>query len=248
MNSTSTSNKKDNKRGYDYIEEENINLIYENIANEIEKNKKTSDDFLNRVPTIVKKQLHMQETRLNSKNKILDITNDISKNLSRKIKKDPESLLINKTDEHRLKIEFVENVLNKSTNAYENRIPTTHWITNLRQSQINDPPKTSYIYYGDAYNPYWVPVRERKIKSIEIIRNPLSKTKLDINKYIKNKKLTDSRCFETSSTTNKFNTSSIYNPSNHSKNFNYTDSFNSLNTNLVANEMIVNLFINSHLK
>lgn len=244
MNSTSTSHKKDSKRIYDYIEEEKINQIYENISSDILKNKKYLNDFMKEVPKNVKNQLNFQELRLHSKNKSIEITNDILKNLASKIQKSPESLLINKIEEHRMKKEFVENVLNKSTNAYENRVPITNWMANLRQTQIIDPTKTSYIYYGDVYNPYWVPLKEKKIKEDEVVRNPLSQAKLDIYKYIKNKKLVDSRLNETSNSTNKhsLNSSSFFNHNGNSKNFNCADSFYSINSNLVHNEMMVRKF------
>jgi hypothetical protein len=188
--------------------------MYDNISSEIQKNEKTSNDFMKEVPLNIKKELQMQELRLYSKNKSMDITNEISKKLARKTQKSLENLLINKIDEHRIKKEFVENVLNKSTNSYERRIPITNWNKNLRQFQIDYPSS----------------------KNIDIIRNPLSKTKLDFNKYFKNRKLIDSN--ETTNFTNKIN-SSFFKSNSNSKNSSCTDSFNTFNSNLVRNEMMV---------
>jgi len=232
MNSTnSLLNKKETKKIYEYIEEEKIHNIYESINSDIQKNQRFSNDFMKVVPTNLKKQLNLQENKLHLRNKSVDFNNHISKILVQKVQKSPENLLINKIDEHRMKREFIENVLDKSPDAYENRIPITNWMGNLRKSQIEDERETSFIYYGNRYNPIWVPFTEKKIKSIEVIRNPLSYAKLNNNNYLKHKKLFDSRLNETSYSNKNNQNSGDFNSNN--------ESLKSLNSNLVPNEMIV---------
>lgn len=223
------------------MDEEKISEIYENFNNEINKNRKTTNHFMKEVPLIIKKDLQLQEKKLLSKNKSIDLTNEISKYIARKINKNTENLLISRIDEHRIKKEFVENVLNKSANSYDNRIPLNNWMANLRQAQTNDTSRTSYVYYGNVHNPYWVPVKEHKIKNIEIIRNPISKTNFDINKYIRNRKLIDSRLNETSNFTNKINSSSFFDFQGDSKNLNFIDGCNTSNRNQISNQLMVKI-------
>lgn len=245
ISSSSSANKKETKRPYDYIENNKLDEIYKNIGREIEKNKteKVANDFLNDVPINVKKELKIQEATLHSKAKSLDITRNISKYLAKKTKQNEEDLLINKQDQHRIRKELGELILNKSINSFENKVPVENWMMTLRYTKENSIPSTSYIYYGNKHNPLWVPVREKKNKAIDIIRDPLSKTQTEFASIIKNKSFIESKIHNNSNSNffNSFNTFSFMHSNGDSKSFSPTNSIINFNNHLSARDLIVKM-------
>ena len=248
MNTSGISHKKDSISHYDYIDEDKLNDIYININKDVQKNReqKTFNEFMNDVPINIKKELIVQEASLNSQNKSFIYNKNISKYLAKKSKKSEEDLLMNKTDQYRIKKEFEELILNKSPTSFENNIPISDWMMNLRRTKDNNNniPGTSYIYYGDVTNPFWVPVREKKNKSIDFIRNPFSKTKTDFKSYMKNKSVIDSQIFEGSNNMiNSFNSFSFMNNNNNqdNKNVSCASSMNTNSNNFVPQDLFVRL-------
>ncbi len=247
MNATGSFGKKDQKLGFEYVEDEKVIEIYKNIGKNIEKNKsqeKKNIDY-DDVPLNVKKELNIQESALNSKEKSLEYNYNISKYLAKKSKKKEEDLLINQTDQLRIKKEFEELFLNKNINSYENKVPTENWMMNLRKNKINNNPDTSYIYYGDIHNPFWIPVREKKNKSIEIIRNPLSKSRTNFNSYenVFYNSLGKNSSFNTTNLSNNsynsFNSFNFMHNNGEPKNISCSNSMNTFNKTLLEKEMIV---------
>jgi len=227
--SSSSPNKKEMENTFNYVENEKLNEIYNGIKREIEKNKidRVAKDFLKNVPINVKNELNIQEATLNSKDKSLDFTKNISKYLAKKCKKKEEDLLIHNQDQYRIKKEFDEIVLNKNINSFENRVPKENWMMTLRNTKENNIPGTSYIYYGDVHNPFWLPVREKKNKVIDIIRDPLSKSKTEFPSIIKNKILLESHINDESTNNifkSSFNTFSLMNSNGDSKSFSPSNS------------------------
>ena len=102
--------------------------------------------------------------------------------LADKSNKKEDDLLIKKIDQIRMKNELDEITINK-TDYYGNMPFGGNWIMNLRSEKNNIFPATSYLNFGEASNPYYIPMRERKNKSVDILRDPKSTSKLD-NKII----------------------------------------------------------------
>jgi len=65
--------------------------------------------------------------------------------------------------------------------------PYGNWIKNLRSTKNKIFPATTYLNCGESSCPYYVPVRVKKEKCIEILRDPNSTSKIDI-KLIKGNK------------------------------------------------------------
>lgn len=201
MNSTGLSNKKENKIPFDYIDDDKIKNIYNNVSDNLQKNKKDKifNQFMKEIPENIKMNLKIQENTLKWKYESDNKFKNMTKYLANKTNKNEEDLLMNTTDKHRIKKEFAELILNKSVSSYENKIPLGNWMMNLRQAKENNIAETSYINYGDIYNPLWIPVRERKEKSVDIVRNPDSNTRLQIEKFYNFKNLMDSHEIDVSS-------------------------------------------------
>lgn len=245
LNPTLNSIKKEKKKPYEFIDDEKLEELYKNIEKEsLKKNaEKESNDDLNDIPFNVKKNLNFQEACLHSRTKSLDFNKSISRYLARKTKKNEEELLLNKIDHHRAKKEFEELILNKSLTSFENNIPVSDWMMNLRHSKNNNIPSTSYVYFGDIYNPYWVPVREKKKKTVDILRNPLLKTKTDFRGFQKNKIMIENQFNETSNNLNNLNPFSFLNTNGETKNFSCTKSMSNFSNNLLKKDMMVKIII-----
>lgn len=248
LNLNSTSKKKESKNPYSYIQEEKINELYNKIDHDIKNKKKEKvklNDFLNNVPINIKKELNKQEICLKSQEKFFDYNKNISKYLAKKSNKKEDELLINLQGQHRIKKEYEDLIYNKTITSFENKIPETNWMMNLRQYKNNNLPSTSYIFYGDIYNPLWIPVREKTNKSVEIIRNPKMKTFRNFKNLIKSNADFDSNFYNTthiSYNLNSFetlNNFTFFNSNNESKNINTNDNMNEFNNNFMAKENTV---------
>lgn len=219
--------------------------IYKNISKDLETNNNNQkfNEFLNEVPMSIKKLLNIQESTLHTKSKSFDLKKNISMYLSKKSKKDEDDLLLNKQDQYRVKKEFEELVLNQGINSFENKVPLQNWMMTLRQRKENNIPSTSYIYYGDKYNPLWIPVREKKNKAVDIIRDPLSKTKTEFPSLIKNINSFENNHNENSYNTtmfNSFNNFSFMHSIGSSKTFSPCNSITNFSNNLSSKDLIVN--------
>lgn len=244
ISSSSSTNKKEIPVPYAYIGDDKLNEIYQNISKEIEKNKtvKNPNEFSNDVPINIKKQLNFQEATLHSKAKSVDFNKNISKYLAKKSKKSEDDLLMNKQDQFRIRKELGELVLNQNINSFENRIPVESWMMSLRHRKENNIPSTSYFYYGDVYNPLWIPGREKKNKGVDIIRDPLSKTKVEFSSVIKNKSFIESNIYQPSYSSNMFNSYNNFSfmlSNGDSKSFSPSNSIMNFSNNLSSKDFTV---------
>jgi hypothetical protein len=100
------------------------------------------------------------------------------KHLAKKSNKKEKDLLIKKIDHLRIKKELDDIIINK--NNFSGNYPINGiWIMNLRGEKNNPFPASSYLNYGEKLNPYFIPVRERRYKSIDIFRDPNSSSTID---------------------------------------------------------------------
>jgi hypothetical protein len=171
---------------YDPINDEAIEKVYDDIKNVI-KSPENNSKIEKNMPFNVQKILQMQESVLNNNGLMESKTESMYKHLANKSKKKEDELLIRKMDHLRIKKELDEITINK------NKSPGNYphggtWIMNLRGEKNSQFPATSYLNYGEnGGNPYYVPIRERRNKSIDIIRDPKSHSKIHSKLIIGNK-------------------------------------------------------------
>ena len=157
--------------------------------------RKTPIDHENNIPSNVRKILQIQENTLNQKKIKENYSENLNKHLAKKSNKKEEELLIKKIDHLRIKKELDEITINKNLSP-GNRPHCGNWIMNLRSNKNSAFPSTAYLNYGEGTNPYYVPVRERRNKSIDVLRDPQSISKIDrklINEFKHNIKIKFSR-------------------------------------------------------
>lgn len=177
---------------YETILEKDIDEIYNKFKSNIAK-----DDFENNkneinIPQNVRKILDMQENTLNQIKIKEKYSDSLNKYLAKKSNKKEEDLLIKKIDYLRMRKEF--NELTSNQNSSIGGIPPEgNWIMNLRSQKNSMFPEITYLNYGEGTNPYYVPIRERRNKSIDVIRDPNSTSKLDIRLINSNRELMENR-------------------------------------------------------
>jgi len=152
--------------------------MYQNIKKEIKKPQNEENIEDSSIPFNVQKVLQMQENTLNQNEIKEKKFQSMYKHLANKSKKKEEELLIKKIDHLRIKKELDEITINKSLSPGNYPHGGT-WIMNLRSEKNNLFPATSYLNYGEQLNPYYVPIRERRNKSIDILRDPKSTSKIN---------------------------------------------------------------------
>lgn len=172
---------------YDPIANDDIDSMYKDLKKNID-GRDLNQDIDENVPFNVQKVLQMQENTLNYIDKREKKFDDQYKHVAKKSSKKEEELLMKKIDHLRIRKELDEITINK------NKCPGNYphggtWIMNLRANKGNLFPATSYLNYGDGTNPYYVPIRERRNKSIDIVRDPQSFSKIDNKLIHKNKEL-----------------------------------------------------------
>ena len=218
--------------------------MFENINKKNNTNKINLNEFMKDLPEELKNQLNMQENTLIAKNNIDSLEKNLSKYLANRTKRAEDDLLLNKTNQHRLKKEFTELILSKNINSSENSAPFGNFEGSLR-NHGNTNHDISYAYYGDIYNPVWMPVKGRNHLSIDIVRNPYNKSSYDFKSFGKKTNLIDS-INDNASSYNKstFNQSVFnFNSTVNQEKFFITNNSNFTSKNNSLNEMIVKFFL-----
>jgi hypothetical protein len=199
---------KDNNKNDNDINDndKNDNDKNDNVKNNNYKDKDKDIDNHNdnQIPLHVKKYLDIQENILTKKILKENYTDNLINRLAKRSNKKVEDLLIKKIDYIKIKNEL--NDLKKITSPPTGEIPPYgNWIRNLRSSGNKVFPATTYLNYGESSFPYYVPVREKKEKSIEILRDPCSSSRINskllkgnINKEIFDPNFSDNKSFNSS--------------------------------------------------
>lgn len=230
MNQTSTSKKEIKKNYFDYVDDSRVKSIFKDYLEIKDKNKEKLNDFMKKIPIELRHELKKQELNLKLKNFEDSHLEKLSEFLGKRLNKKPEQLLINRIDEHRLKKEFSEFMENKIlSDEKENK---NNWILSLRRNKNNQFLKNYYLNVGNKYNPIWISVRDKVNKSVDIIRNPTSKSSFDLKNFRNNKVIMDN--FQTSNVDSSLNF--ITNALNNNSNL----SFNILNNSAELDTSIVN--------
>ena len=175
MNTTSTSKKEILKKNFfDYIDDVRVNSIFKDYTEIKEVNKGKINDFMKKFPKEIKSELTKQETNLKLRSYEEQKFQKLSEYLSKKLNKKPENLLVNRTDEHRMKREFGD-FMDSKVLAKDN-INANHWIFSLRKPK-NKQAQNCYVNMGNKYHPSWVSIKDNFGKNLELIRKPKSDMK-----------------------------------------------------------------------
>lgn len=210
MNTTNTSKKETIKKNYfDYIDDNKVKSIFEEYREIKDENSEKLNDFMKKLNPELKYELKQQETNLKLKKLEENQFDKLNDFLSKRIKTNPDDLLINRIDEHRLKREFGDLMEHKITGR--EKYVKNNWIISLRNQKNSKFIKNSFINMGSNYNPLWVSIRDYGAKSVDIIRSPKSKNYFEIKGLIKDKSVIDRLASDNSfhMITNTVNNSSI---------------------------------------
>jgi hypothetical protein len=198
--------------------------MFDKIKKDIKNTEKNNNNNEEDLPINVIKALKAQENTL-SKLEIKEKNfKKMYKYLADKSNKKEDDLLIKKIDQLRIKRELDEITINK-TNYYGNYPFGGNWIKNLRSEKNSLFPETTYFNYGEPSNPYYVPIRKSRNKSIDILRDPKSTSKLDY------KIIYGSKDLLTDNKTNINDKSTI--------NYSIMNYIQSLNNNLPKNQSVI---------
>lgn len=239
MNTTNTSKKETIKKNYfDYIDDNKVKSIFEEYAEIKDENREKLNDFMKKLNPELKYELKQQELNLKLKNFEEDQFVKLNDFLSKRIKKNPDDLLINRIDEHRLKKEFGDLMEHKITGR--EKYVKNHWMISLRNAKNSKFVKNSFVNMGSKYNPTWVNIRDHGPKSVDIIRSPKSKNYLDVKGLMSDKSIIDRLASENSFHMITNNINSTANNSLNNTAINNTVSLddtaiNNSNSNLITN-------------
>ena len=222
MNTTNTSKKETIKKNYfDYIDDAKAKLIFDEFKEIKDENKEKLNDFMKKLNPELKYELKQQE--MNLKLKTFEENQFVRLNdfLSKRINKNPDDLLINRIDEHRLKKEFGDLMEHKITG--KEKYVKNLWMISLRNAKNSKFVKNSFVNMGSNYNPLWVNIRDNGSKSVDIIRSPQSKNFLDIKGLMTDKSIIDRLASE-----NSFHmiTNTMGNNNNNNSSLNFTNVYN----------------------
>jgi hypothetical protein len=233
MNTTNTSKKETIKKNYfDYIDDAKAKLIFDEFKEIKEENKEKLNDFMKKLNPELKYELKQQEMNLKLKNYEENQFFRLNDFLSKRISKNPDDLLINRIDEHRLKKEFGDLMEHKITGR--EKYVKNLWMISLRNSKNSKFVKNSFVNMGSNYNPLWVNIRDNGSKSVDIIRSPQSKNFLDIKGLMTDKSIIDRLASENSfhMITNTYNNNTNNSSLNYTNVYN-TESFDDTNNNII---------------
>lgn len=175
------------KLNYESIDEYKLKTIYSTFNNLKVLNSNKVNEFMKKLPEEVNKSLNTQEKILNKKYNFDSNTHSMSRYLSKRVKKSEEELLMNKTDNYRLKKEIAEVFESKKT--VDEKYGVYSWMIGLRKPENFNGSRLAYVNYGDNYQPLWLGVRETNPKQQEVVRKPNSYAVKDLkknNKYLIN--------------------------------------------------------------
>ena len=146
-----------------------------NYSKDIQKRFENSqnNEFLKQVPISMKRSLISQENALRNSQRLLE--NDktlIDRNLSKRLKKDTNDLIMNRTNNFRQKKEIKE--LYEDSKLHDEKFGIHSWIISLRRPKEFKGSRECYVYTGTDERPTWRKVIETN-KDKEIILSPGSK-------------------------------------------------------------------------
>ena len=187
IKSRSTNRQNNNlKENQKYINDDELNNIYNKfkLIQTEHKIKKDANIDPNLYKSIrsksvknkIKEIFKQQEEFFNNNKKKIQEYNNLKENISKKLNRPIDKLLITKSEGFRINNELKSKISNEIKNKKPK--PLYKWVTELRDKDIH------YINVGNEKKPIWQIVREKKNKTNEIIRDP-EKMNNSINLFYK---------------------------------------------------------------
>ncbi len=172
-----------NKITSEKIDKFELERIYENL-----KRNMTNEKIVKDLPVNLKDSLNFQENFFKKMDTINCKVRSLSKNISIKIKKKEEELLMNKSSLHRVKTEIHYLIDQKRQGETCNNF--NRWMNTLRRDKnsTNKERKMEFYNAGTDLKPIWVNQVSSPSKSTDIIRPSLiDKILPSVDKYSKSK-------------------------------------------------------------
>lgn len=188
LKSRSTNRQNNNlKENQKYINDDELNNIYNKFKliqaeHKIKKDTNIDPDLYKSirsksVKNKIKEIFKQQEDFFSNSKKNIQEYNNLKENISKKINRPIDKLLITKSESFRINNELKSKISNEIINKKPK--PLYKWVTELRDNDIH------YINVGNVRKPIWQIVREKKNKTSEIIRNPEKINNNSINLFYK---------------------------------------------------------------
>jgi hypothetical protein len=172
-----------NKITSEKIDKFELEKIYENL-----KRNMTNEKMVKDLPINLKDSLNFQENFFKKIDTINSKVRSLSKNISLKINKKEEELLMNKSSLHRVKTEIHYLIDQKRQGESCNNF--NRWMNTLRRDKnsINKERKMEMYNAGTDLKPIWINQISSPSKSTDIIRPSLiDKVLPSVDKYSKSK-------------------------------------------------------------
>lgn len=189
FNRKTIEDKNQKKINFESIDENKLKSIYSSFNNLKVLNENKINEFMKRLPGEVNKLLNSQQKILVEKNSLDNKDRQMSKYLSRRVKKTEDELLINNIDSYRIKKEIGDFIENKK--SYDEKYGSYNWMISLRRAKNFNGNRVAYVNYGDNNNPTWLGIRETSSKQTELVRKPNSFGKKEYKKLKNNRYLLD---------------------------------------------------------
>ncbi len=154
----------------------NINLFTRNKV----KPQKYEEDCLINLPDDIKKDIKLQQKTIKLQETNRRIQNIIENNLSKKLKKPKEDLLINSGDEYMIKSE-IKNIIDSKIPPNE-KLGQLNWIVSLRKPKDFAGSREVFLNLGSGKSPNWQLYNDIYPKVTEKVANP-EKIKVKQSKF-----------------------------------------------------------------
>ena len=159
-----------------YINDEELDYIYDKFKNLKEINKKNNTtkeydkNYINSfqdelLKNELKHKFDIQKKIIDHKKKKEKNEYSIAYNLSKKLNRPMDSLLITQSNLYRNKQEYKNTICNELNNLKP--LPLYRWMTDLRSDN-----EDHYVNVGGAHNPQWHIYHRNRKKLFEIVRKP----------------------------------------------------------------------------
>jgi hypothetical protein len=152
------------------VDEHKLRSIYNEFQKKINKNNEKFNEFLKYVPEQIANNLKYQEHKLSTFEAEEKKFQRLAKFLSKRSNKKLDDLLINKTDDSRLKKEIAEIIENNK--SFEERFGNYSWNMSLRRPKNFVGTRFALINVGSPNNPMWVNKKDVSPYNMEMIRKP----------------------------------------------------------------------------
>ena len=158
-----------------YIENEELDEIYDNFRKKSNKKNKSNNSLFHhsrKIKSDLEMKIQLQEKALKKFNLQTKSRNKIIKKILELTNKDEKNILMNSSDNYRIKKEFITQL--EEENEKNKQKPFYNWQTTLRFNENDDEKNRNYFINVGIKYPNWQLVKNTiyKREKNEYIRNP----------------------------------------------------------------------------